>query len=219
MKCPHCAVEFHDKDENHLIAEDVDGAWGIISRRCSKCGRVSLDLVSGKVGLTQRGVRIVSIIETARLIHPKGSSRPPVPTQVPSEFAEDYLEACLVLPDSPKASAALGRRCLQHLLREQVKVKHQDLAKEIQEVLDNGRLPSHLSEGLDAIRNIGNFATHPIKTKTTGEIVPVEPGEAEWTLDVIESLFDFYFVQPDIIKRKKEALNKKLEGAGKPPMK
>lgn len=28
------------------------------------------------------------------------------------------------------------------------------------------------------------------------EIVPVKPGEAEWTLDVLYSLFNHYFVQP-----------------------
>ncbi|HNX34252.1 MAG TPA: DUF4145 domain-containing protein [Kiritimatiellia bacterium] len=131
----------------------------------------------------------------------------------------DYLEACMVLPDSAKASAALSRRCLQHLLREKASVKHQDLAKEIQEVLDSRTLPTYLADGLDAIRVIGNFAAHPIKAQSTGEIVPVEQGEAEWTLDVIEALFDFYFVQPDLILQKRAELNKKLASAGKPPMK
>jgi len=125
----------------------------------------------------------------------------------------------MVLPDSAKASAALSRRCLQHLLREKASVKHQDLAKEIQEVLDSRTLPTYLADGLDAIRVIGNFAAHPIKAQSTGEIVPVEQGEAEWTLDVIEALFDFYFVQPDLILQKRAELNKKLASAGKPPMK
>lgn len=80
-------------------------------------------------------------------------------------------------------------------------------------------MPSHLVEAIDAIRNIGNFATHPIKSQKTGEIVPVEPGEAEWNLDVLESLFDFYFVQPEVIKRKRKALNEKLKSAGKKGMK
>lgn len=47
----------------------------------------------------------------------------------------------------------------------------------------------------------------------------VEPGEAEWTLDVLESLFDFYFVQPERLKMKKKALDKKLKDSGKPKMK
>ena len=76
-----------------------------------------------------------------------------------------------------------------------------------------------MSSAIDAVRNIGNFAAHPIKDTNTGEIVEVEPGEAEWLLDVLEGLFDFYFVQPAELRRKREALNEKLEAAGKPPMK
>ena len=57
-------------------------------------------------------------------------------------------------------------------------------------------LPSHIADSLDAVRNIGNFAAHPAKSQATGEVVPVEPGEAEWTLDTLEELFDFYFVSP-----------------------
>jgi hypothetical protein len=105
------------------------------------------------------------------------------------------------------------------MLREHGGVKSSDLASEIEQVLKSGKLPTHLAESLDAVRNTGNFAAHPIKSKSTGEIVPVEPGEAEWNLDVLDAFFDFYFVQPAILKRKREALNKKLADAGKPPMK
>jgi len=76
-----------------------------------------------------------------------------------------------------------------------------------------------LADAIDAIRNIGNFAAHPIKSKQTGQIIPVEPGEAEWNLDVLESLFDFYFVAPEKLKEKRDELNKKLQEAKKPPMK
>jgi hypothetical protein len=50
-------------------------------------------------------------------------------------------------------------------------------------------------------------------------ILDVEPGEAEWTLDVLEELFDFYCVLPATIQKRKDAFNKKLQEAGKPPMK
>jgi hypothetical protein len=46
----------------------------------------------------------------------------------------------------------------------------------------------------------------------------VEPGEAEWNLDVLESLFDFYFVQPALHAKRKAALNPKLKEAGKPEL-
>jgi len=124
-----------------------------------------------------------------------------------------------VLADSSKAAAALGRRCLQNLLRDHVKLKPGNLSEEIQQVLDSGKLPSGLHESIDAIRNIGNFAAHPMKSTQTGLILDVEPGEAEWTLDVLEELFDFYFVLPAVVQKKKDAMNKKLQDAGKPPMK
>ena len=47
----------------------------------------------------------------------------------------------------------------------------------------------------------------------------MEPGEAEWNLNVLDMLFDHYFVQPALLQKKKDALNKKLQEAGKPPMK
>ena len=58
-----------------------------------------------------------------------------------------------------------------------------------------------------------------MKSTSTGTIVEVEPGEAEWTLDVIESLLDFYFVQPALTAKRKAELNKKLKDAGKPEIK
>jgi len=119
-------------------------------------------------------------------------------------------------PIAREASAALSRRCLQSVLRDKAKTESKDLADQIQEVIDSGKFPSYITDAIDGIRNIGNFAAHPTKSKSTGEIVPVEPGEAEWGLDTLEAVFDFFFVQPEIIKRKREALTKKLADAGKP---
>ncbi len=150
------------------------------------------------------------------MVHPKGATRPPCPAEVPEEIAKDYKEACLVEHLSQKASAALGRRCLQNMLHERGIVK-ENLSKEIDEVMKT--LPSYLSEAIDSIRNIGNFAAHPIKSTNTGEIVDVEEGETEWILNVLEQLFDFYYVQPAKTQTKRNALNQKLQEAGKPEMK
>lgn len=49
----------------------------------------------------------------------------------------------------------------------------------------------------------------------TAAIVDVGPGEAEWTLDVLESLFDFYFVRPERLAARKAEINKRLIEAGK----
>ncbi len=150
---------------------------------------------------------------------PQASAKPPAPPEVPTAIAEDYSDACRVIDISAKASAALSRRCLQNLLRDAAKVKHADLSNEIQEVIDSTQLPSHLAESIDSIRNVGNFAAHPIKSKNTGEIMPVESHEAEWNLEVLEELFDHYYVKPAVVAAKRKAINAKLSEAGKPPMK
>ncbi len=114
-----------------------------------------------------------------------------------------------------RRSAALSRRCLQAILHGQ-SFKEKSLQAEIQAAIASATLPSHITDSLDAVRNIGNFAAHPLKDTNSGEIVEVEPGEADWNLDVLESLFDFYYIQPNKTKAKKEALNEKLKASGKP---
>lgn len=105
------------------------------------------------------------------------------------------------------------------MLREKAGTTERDLAKQIQSVLDSEKLPTYLADDLDAVRNIGNFAAHPVKSQTTGAVLPVEPGEAEWNLDVVEALFDFYFVGAARAQARRDALNQKLNDAGKGPMK
>lgn len=222
MKCPHCLVEFHDDPKNVFIGRDKLGEWWLETRYCPNpaCKKIIIFLCCGTVKIISPvGGFIPDIVYKYIMVYPKGISREPLPPEVPKEFAEDYSESCLVLSDSAKASAALSRRCLQSLLREVAKVKPGDLSMEIQEVINSGKLPSYISELIDAVRNIGNFAAHPVKSKSSGEILPVEPGEAELNLDVLEALFDFYFVQPALIQKKKDALNQKLKDAGKPEMK
>ena len=98
-------------------------------------------------------------------------------------------------------------------------MKHpNDLAEAIQEVIDDPAVPSDVSATLDMVRNIGNFSVHPNKSLNTGEIVDVEPMEAEWCLDTIEILFDFYFVRPADIEKRRQDVNEKLAETGKPQM-
>ena len=218
MKCPHCCVSFHDRwtnwsyigrdgrDEMHL---DREARFGFRTTVCPECRKLICAL---------RQADREGVYKPPTIVYPKATTRP-VPVEVEEKFASDFREACLVIADSEKASAALSRRCLQNLLREKAQTKAGNLANEIQEVLDSGKLPSHLGEAIDAVRAIGNFAAHPIKSTNTGEVIDVEPGEAEWNLDTLEGLFDFYFVQPAQLARKRDALNKKLMDAGKPLLK
>ena len=219
MKCPHCIVDFHDSWTDHWITWpgnnsliDEHGHWHILATRCPACQRAILRLQTTDGNNKLTGMGNIQV-------WPKGIARAPLPTEVPEPYAKDYREACNTLPESPNASAALSRRCLQRLLREKAGAKPSNLYNEIGAVIEGRTLPTHLAEAVDAIRQIGKFGAHPNKSTNTGEIIDVEPGEAEWCLDVLEGLFDFYFVQPAKLAAKKAALNQKLGEAGQRPMK
>jgi len=221
--CPHCQAKIPRNYETQGIGKDADGDWWLVRQKCPACDRWEISLLNGRI--TPKGNPLVLEFgmkgdpeSVLYLVHPQVSGRS-CPGEVPKALAKDFQEACGVLGRSPNASGALSRRCLQHLLREHAGVKQGNLDSEIQQVLDSSKLPSDLAGALDAVRVIGNFAAHPIKSTSTGEIVDVEPGEAEWNLDTLEELFDFYFVRPAKLKAKHEALNKKLQDAGKPPLK
>ena len=80
-------------------------------------------------------------------------------------------------------------------------------------------MPTYISESLDAIREIGNFAAHEQKSTETGLILDVEPGEAEWTLNILELLFDHYYVSPAKEEERRKKFNEKLDESGRNPLK
>lgn len=152
---------------------------------------------------------------------PRGARFAPVPPEVPSRVRYDYEEACEVLQVSAKASAALSRRCLQTILREHG-YRARDLSQEIDLLLNEPDpkkgIPISLRTSIDGIRNFGNFSAHPITDLTTLQII-VEPHEAEWCLEIIEEMFEHFYVRPAQAAARKAALDAKLAAAGKPPSK
>ena len=153
-----------------------------------------------------------------RTILPIDRGRRALPADVPEAIATEYREAAAILEISPRASAAMCRRCLQSLLGTSGGATAGELAPAIDQVIALGQLPKALADDLDAVRVIGNFAAHPIKSLATGTIVDVEPGEAEWNLELLEHLFDFYFVTLLEQEARRRHLNTKLSAAGKPPI-
>jgi hypothetical protein len=101
--------------------------------------------------------------------------------------------------------------------------KARDLAKEVDLLLNEPdpkkSLPHRLRETVDGIRNFGNFSAHPIDDKTTLQVIDVEPHEAEWCLQILEDMFEYFYVGPAAAKARKAALDAKLAAAGKPPSK
>jgi len=52
------------------------------------------------------------------------------------------------------------------------------------------------------------------QVQSTGEVVPVEPGEAKWNLDTLKHCLINYFVQPVVISTQEGRADKKLKDAG-----
>src|SRR5947209_2335178 len=108
MKCPFCAIHFHDNWSTHeLLRENSSTGWRYRTAVCPSgvCREMTIEMA-----------RLSTEQPEWQQVHPVGSNRGPTPREVPKEISTDYDEACQVLPVSPKASAALVRRCLQAML-------------------------------------------------------------------------------------------------------
>jgi hypothetical protein len=226
MKCPHCGrmIYFEESGSSAYEYEKDEkpatpgvNAYDVAHGFCPSCEQLIVMIREGKIKKAGYGDYLEDI-QTVDILFPRCPTRPLEP-EVPELYRKEFEEAAGVITISPKASAAISRRLLQHVLREEAKVKKSDLSKEIDEFISRKDVPSYLSQAVDAVRNIGNFAAHPLKETNTGEVVNVENGEAEWLLDVLESMFDFLFVQPVRLAQRKTSLNQKLVAIGKPPMK
>ncbi len=228
FSCPHCqvysvmkldtAVKRFNLDEYEIIARATENLLFDFICSCPNCKSTIFVQAMAQINVTDdteidenSGGQIIAIYPYRKNF--------PIASEVPEKYANDFSEAQIVLDLSPKASAALSRRILQNVIREEFKIRHRDLAKEIDDFIALPGLPSYLTDAVDAIRNIGNFAAHPLKNTSTGEVVDVEPGEAEWLIEVLNSLFDFKFIQPKRLEERKNKLNEKLKGMGKPEMK
>ena len=231
MDCPHCLKAIHVTETIDArfgpgfarvdqLKDDVDpplDLW-LITTLCPACSEpiVSLSWAEQRVMVGSDPTptrKLGPRTERRTIIWPCSSGRPPVPAEVPDEFKRDYEESCLIIAASPNASAALSRRCLQHILVQKLGAQGDTLYKQVQWARSNGDLPSSVADLLDVPRRIGNRAAHPALSDG-GVIVDVEPWEAEWCLDVIEALRDYLFVLP---ARKKERVSGWKRKLGSPP--
>jgi hypothetical protein len=212
MKCMHCLVEFHDTVKYIPLDSDHDRMWIIEQYHCPACDKLNIFLVN----CDGESIEHLPINVKTRLpVHPRGPGRVPCPVQVPEKIAAEYREACMVFYESPRASAAISRGVLQRILRETAKVSKGNLINEILEVVGGEHLPDHLALLLSAILKVGNFAAFPLKGSHPTCIMPAETAEAALNLDVLEGLFDFYYVQPAMNARRFKSLNNMLKAGSR----
>lgn len=200
MQCPHCWSEIFVTPHHFALGEDQDGSWSVSESRCPSCGRLIVDLCA-KDGPTYP-------------VRPVSASRPRLSDDVPVEYADEHLVATQVLPYSPEAAAAIGRRLLHRFLADRVGAGSGELAGQIRQTAGSPELPQYLEEALQTFARVAKLESGSVKSLYPEALAPVEPGEAEWLLDILQPLFELYFVQPARLRRMQDALEEKIGPTG-----
>ena len=130
----------------------------------------------------------------------------PMPEYIPEEIRKNYEEACLIQNDSPKASAAMSRRCLQGIVRDFWDIPSQkrgNLGSEIKFIED--KIDNDTFESIKAVREVGDIGAHMEKSVDT--IVDVEPEEAALLIELIETLISDWYIS----KHRRTERNRNLQ--------
>ena len=224
MQCPHCSVAFRDIWHRDRMKYDngFNASWECITTVCPECHKPSIKISEV---LLPTGTPVVDLVSKAlameQWVYPTSRRGKRFGNEVPDEFKKDYLEACEILLVSPRSSATLSRRILEAVLGEQG-YRQSTISKRIEAVRNESvpdkKLPTVLSIVIDVVRQFGNFSAHQKKSVLTFQIIEVEPGEAELCLEIVEGLFEHYYVRPAIETEKVEKINQKLQQLGRDPL-
>lgn len=209
--CPFCNLMQTVTSDRYQVADapfrlmgSKDGQLGVrcAATVCSnpECLKTSIRAIVCRAGYSSGVPYITNRPEyfLDRTLVPEGTAKPQ-PEFIPAAIREDYYEACRIVDLSPKAAATLVRRCLQGMIRDFCGISKATLNAEItalKSTMDSGNGPSGVSaesvEAIDHIRSVGNIGAH--MEKDISVIVNVDPGEAQALIDVVELLFDEWYV-------------------------
>lgn len=217
--CPHCNLrqtvtdERFDRTSSHLgVQHQVEGNL-FLERHTTGCANPDCMKTTVEVRIGPRDQKFThsalvdrnKALFDARLI-PMGAAQPQ-PDYIPQAIREDYHEACLIRDLSPKASATLIRRCLQGMIRDFAGIAKARLIDEIKAldkaVEDRTADPAITPEtvkAIDHVRGIGNIGAHMEKDINT--IVEVDSGEAQALIELVELLFEEWYVAREVRKLK-----------------
>ena len=208
-KCPYCGhaqVLHGDRVDDQWHHQDIKG-WkhagihpivGISAIVCanSECRELTLNAMLGSSNPSRDDV-VEGPYKTWTLLPP--SSARPQPDYIPKAIRDDYYEACTICELSPKASATVIRRCLQGMIRDFCGISKNRLVDEINELRDqvhSGKAPPGVQPdtlaAIDQVREIGNIGAH--MEADTNVIVDVDPEEAQILIDLVELLFEDWYV-------------------------
>ena len=137
---------------------------------------------------------IKQIHTSGKMIFPAASTAPLAHPAMPPEINADYLEACNILAESSRGSAALLRLCVQKLcihLGEHGKNLNDDIASLVKK-----GLPTEIQKALDIVRVTGNNAVHP------GQLSPDDVAEVASSLfDLVNRIVEEMIARPAELKK------------------
>ncbi|WP_128292459.1 DUF4145 domain-containing protein [Afifella aestuarii] len=175
-------------------------AFRVTSIGCSnpKCGEIQITFEFGTAQHILCIDQVYKCYTSRTLIRPESSAKPQ-PEYIPEAIRQDYIEACRICELSPKAAATLSRRCIQGIIRDFTGISKGRLIDEIRTLrsdIETGTAPSGVTtesvDAIDHVRSIGNIGAHMEKDINT--IIDVEPLEARALIELIELLFEEWYV-------------------------
>lgn len=223
--CPYCSSKTTINNENFSVSENcmtINNAEGFRIIRnewivCpnTDCNRITLSaiLYDSQFNKTYHEWNKKEVIKHWNLL--PNSFAKSYPNYIPQVLKNDYEEAASIIELSPKASATLSRRCLQGIIRDFWGISKSRLVDEIIAIED--KVDPLTWKSIDAIRKVGNIGAH--MEKDINLIIDVDPEEAYLLLQLIELLFEEWYIHKHereqklksiiVLAEKKEDLKKK----------
>lgn len=208
--CPYCDTKTtinsdnFRKDEHKMTIDNAEGErklrteWIVCPN--DECRRITMTSILYNYFWENGQWKTGDVIEHWRLL--PGSYAKVFPDYIPKPLRVDYEEASAIIDKSPKAAATLARRCLQGIIRDFWGVKKGRLVDEINAIED--KVDPLTWQSIDAIRKVGNIGAH--MEKDINLIIDVEPREAFLLIELIELLFEEWYIHRHEREKKLKAI-------------
>jgi hypothetical protein len=236
IRCPTCTRE--SNPAWHFFETQTPGEVGYVSglpRGTKAAQQVALDWMhcaneqcrqlivrvhdARPIGWTDEAASTPIMESETWIAFPRfGEVTRPIDPLVRDPFRTDYLEAAAILDTSHRMSAVLARRILGDLLRKYGGHEQRSLTAQIDAFTKVGHHPSALTDNLHHFREVGDFAAHTQEDQEQAVVIDVDREEAEWTLDLVDRLFEYFIVQPAKDEQIKTRMDAKIERAGRKPL-
>lgn len=231
---PLAAYEYPENDDRpfplnrgaeqteELIVSLERGVDDIYRLEWMRCARTECRQITVRVRLERRMIADSGWgtgKETQWLAVPQFARARPISDLVPETMARLYREASMILDISPSASAVLSRRVLADLLKQCAECNEYGLADRIHSFREDREHPKGIRDNLHHFREAANLGAHTETDKDDqAEIIEVDREEAEWTLDILDRLFDYFIVTPARDAEMQKRIEAKGDRAGRKPI-